>query len=208
MGDVRTLHFVASLALPLTAWLVARSHREHRVIAWFATWMAATDLIRVVLMKYSMAPGHPKLGWALVAFHMDRAIVLSWTFFFFACVTHYFTKVRARSVVAAWALCTATLTATYPHDLRWFAKIFTAVYLATCVVTWILVARAVLRRTVEPSLARFTLVAYAASDVVILAVPLLGANFTHWNVARFSSLLCLMVLIAAHFHQLVLQRVR
>jgi len=190
MVEVKTLGLVASTVLPLLAWMVTRRQRSHLYVAAYASWIGCVDLLRRNSPLQSLV--------------LDRALSLSYSFFFLACLIHYFLTGRAartstRVILGLWPIVFVWLAASPPLSVAVFQRAFLATYSATTVIAWVVILAAVSRRReLRPTLSHLALVLYAAGDAVAICFPLLHWRVDEWRIVMVGYLICLTTSIVAH----------
>ncbi|MCA9607731.1 MAG: hypothetical protein KC619_19115 [Myxococcales bacterium] len=189
------------IALSGLAWLEARRRPGHWPLALYLSWMAAESPLRRFARSFRSGPSSDFAGLALASFHVDKLIVLSWTFGFLALVLRYFLRWPAwPALVAGLVVWGIALPHPYMTGDR-LAELYSYVYAGGVVVTWLAIGWAMLVRpgSVEPALPQWVLLAYASFDFVCALAPYVELQFiAQWEQLRLASILITLGAIGAH----------
>jgi hypothetical protein len=192
----RPLWYLLYSVLVLAAWLVARRDRSHVPLALFVTWMPLADVLRKPILLFNQGVVHPLSGTHLVAWYLEAALVLSWSFFFLALALHYFTRLTPR--LALGALLFTWLACLHPTVRGDILAVYRLVAVFTMAAVWVCFARALLRGDIEPQLAHLVILFYNAGDLASVLVPWMGNFSAHWDIMRVVTIVVLLASIAAH----------
>lgn len=204
LDPLRIANYVLYIALAALAVAVWRREPSHRAFAAYVVWMTASDWGRLLLAELRESAARPYTGLARVWFHLDEALVLSWSFGLLAVTLLSFARWRPWTAALGWAVAMAVCL-DYPdvrgETLQVVYRTSALLCLGTgigCVFWGILV-----RRDLQPRLHHLAVMAFLAADSVIYLLPYVKDMFGEWSIVRTINTVLLLVLCALHARALV-----
>jgi hypothetical protein len=199
VGSLRGINFGLYALLSLLAWLVARRDHTHGRFAGYVTWMAVGNALRIALLDARDGAPKPYTGVARFLFHVDQALVLSWSAFFVALCIHHFAARRIWPAFVGWAAAMAVCL-DYPAVSKdTLAALYRAAALITLLASWGCIAWGILRRrSFEPRLTHLTLILFATTDVALFLVPYARGLVANWPLVQLATVLMLASCCAVH----------